>query len=396
MSDSKQSKIKSCKVSSTVKDLKPSGIRKFFDIVSTMKDIISLGIGEPDFITPWNIRESAIYSLERGQTMYTSNKGMQSLREEIALYYKNHYNLDYDPENEILITVGVSEALDLALRAIINPGDEIIIPDPHYVAYPACAILAGARPAYLPVHEENDFKINPDDLKDKINNNTKAVLFGYPANPTGSVMSYKELTAIADIVKQKDLLVISDEIYERLVYDTEPICFAQIPGMKDSSIILGGFSKSYAMTGWRVGYALARQEIIDAMTKIHQYTMLCAPIMAQTAALCALKEGENDVKSMVADYNYRRKFMFNKLNEIGLPCSEPRGAFYCFPSVKETGLTSEEFATQLIYEEKVAVVPGDAFGEYGEGYIRCCYATSLDEIEEAIGRMSNFIKNHRK
>jgi aminotransferase len=396
MSNSKRSKIENCKVSTTVKDLKPSGIRKFFDIVSTMKDIISLGIGEPDFITPWNIRESAIYSLERGQTMYTSNKGMQSLREEIALYYKTHYNLEYNPENEILITVGVSEALDLALRAVINPGDEIILPNPHYVAYPACAILAGGKPVYIRLTEDNGFKINPDELADKINSNTKAILFGYPANPTGAVMPREELADIANIVKQKDIIAISDEIYERLVYDTEPICFGSFPGMKESAIILGGFSKTYAMTGWRVGYALARHEIIDAMTKIHQYTMLCAPIMAQTAALCALQEGENDVKSMVAEYNYRRNFMYKKFNEIGLPCPEPKGAFYCFPSIKNTGLSSDEFATQLLFEEKVAVVPGDAFGEYGEGYIRCCYATSLNEIEDAIGRIGNFIKNHSK
>jgi aminotransferase len=396
MTDSKRIKLESCKISAAVHDLKPSGIRRFFDIVSTMKDIISLGIGEPDFMTPWNIRESAIYSLERGQTMYTSNKGMQSLREEIALYYKNHYNLDYDPESEILITVGVSEALDLALRAIINPGDEIILPNPHYVAYPACAILAGGIPSYIPLFESNNFKIDPGDLKEKITSNTKALLFGYPANPTGSIMSYKELTDIAEIVKQKDILVISDEIYERLVYETNPICFAGVPGMRDSTVVLGGFSKTYAMTGWRVGYALARHEIIDAMTKIHQYTMLCAPIMAQNAALCALQEGENDVNVMVAEYNYRRKFMYKKLNEIGLPCSEPLGAFYCFPSVKNTGMSSEEFATKLLYEEKVAVVPGDAFGEYGEGYIRCCYATSLNEIEEAIGRIRNFINKHSK
>jgi aminotransferase len=396
MSCSKRVKIENCKVSTAVKDLKPSGIRKFFDIVATMDDIISLGIGEPDFITPWNIRESAIYSLEKGQTMYTSNKGMQNLREEISIYYKKHYDLDYNPDTEILITVGVSEALDLALRAIINPGDEIIIPDPHYVAYPACALLAGGKPEYIPVYESNSFKINSDELKERIHSNTKAILFGYPSNPTGSVMSYEELLTVAGIVKQKDILVISDEIYERLVYDTKPICFASLPGMWDSTIVLGGFSKTYAMTGWRIGYALARPEIIDAMTKIHQYTMLCAPIMAQTAALCALKEGENDVKNMVSEYNYRRKFMYKKFNEIGLSCSEPKGAFYCFPSIKGTGLTSEEFATRLLFEEKVAVVPGDAFGEYGEGYIRCCYATSLNEIEEAIERVSHFINNLSK
>jgi aminotransferase len=264
------------------------------------------------------------------------------------------------------------------------------------VAYPACALLAGAIPSYIPLYESSNFKIDPNILKEKITSNTKALLFGFPANPTGSIMSYKELTDIANIVKQKDILVISDEIYERLVYETDPICFAGIPGMRDSTVVLGGFSKTYAMTGWRVGYALARREIIDAMTKIHQYTMLCAPIMAQNAALCALQEGENDVNSMVSEYNYRRRFMYTKMNEIGLPCSKPMGAFYCFPSVKNTGMSSEEFATKLLYEEKVAVVPGDAFGEYGEGYIRCCYATSLTEIEEAIGRMRNFINKHSK
>lgn len=385
-----------CKISHTVRDLRPSGIRKFFDIVSTMKEIISLGIGEPDFITPWNIRESAIYSLEKGQTMYTSNKGLKNLRDEIANYYKTYHNLNYDPESEILITVGVSEALDLALRAIINPGDEVIIPDPCYVAYPACTILAGGQTVNIPLSADNNFEIDPDNLMQYVSEKTKAILFGYPSNPTGSIMSVEAMKKIAEIAKRKDIIIISDEIYERLVYDTQPVCFASMHGIKNSTIILGGFSKAFAMTGWRIGYALARAEIIDAMTKIHQYTMLCAPIMGQIAATCALKECIEEANTMVSEYNFRRKYLYKKLNEIGLQCNEPQGAFYCFPSIKGTGLSSEEFATQLLYEQKVAVVPGDAFGKNGEGYIRCCYATSLQDIEEAITRIANFIRSRNR
>ena len=379
-------------ISQKVAALPPSGIRKFFDLLSSMEDVISLGIGEPDFVTPWHIREAGIYSLERGYTMYTSNSGMPELRQELARYLELHYGVSYHPEHEILITAGSSEGLDLVLRAIVNPGDEVIIPDPCYVAYPADITLAGGMPVPVPTSEKNNFIVRAADIEDRITNKTKAILIGYPANPTGAVMSKKEAHAIAELSRKHDLLVISDEIYARLVYGVEHWCFPSLPGMKKRTVLISGFSKSHAMTGWRIGYVAADRRFIQALTKIHQYTMLCAPTMTQMAAIEALKNGEPDVENMVQEYNRRRRFMVKRLNEIGLPCFEPTGAFFAFPSIKAAGMNSEEFAERLLLEQKVAVVPGLAFGQSGEGFVRCCYATSLPNIEEALRRMDRFLR----
>ncbi len=361
-----------------------------------MEGVISLGVGEPDYATPWHIREAAIYSLEKGYTMYTSNPGMPELRQELSRYLKDNYNLNYDPNSELLITVGVSEALDLATRAILDPGDEVIMPDPRYVAYDSCVILAGGIPIMVPTNQENNFELSAADIEARVTDKTKAILIGYPANPTGAVMSRDKLAQIAEVARRHQLLVISDEIYAKLVYGVEHTCFATLPQMKENTILLGGFSKAYAMTGWRIGYAAASKEIIAAMTKIHQYTIMSAPTMGQVAAIEALKSGEESAVEMVEDYNRRRLVMVKGLNDIGLPCFEPKGAFYAFPSIKGTGMTSEEFAERLLMEEKVAVVPGSAFGQCGEGYVRCCYATSLAEIEEALSRMKRFVNKHKK
>jgi len=382
-------------ISQKVATLPPSGIRKFFDLLSSVEDVISLSIGEPDFVTPWHIREAGIYSLEKGYTMYTSNSGMLELRQELASYLELHYGVSYHPEHEILITTGSSEGLDLVLRAIINPGDEVIIPNPCYVAYPADIILAGGVPIIVPTNEETNFVIRATDIEARITKQTKAILIGYPANPTGAVMSKKEADAIADLAKKHDLLVISDEIYARLVYGVEHICFPSLPGMKKRTILISGFSKSHAMTGWRIGYVAADRRFIQALTKIHQYTMLCAPTMTQMAAIEALRNGDSDVEKMVQEYNRRRRFMVKRLNEIGLPCFEPKGAFFAFPSIKATRMNSEDFAEKLLLEEKVAVVPGLAFGPCGEGFVRCCYATSLPNIEEALRRMDRFVRKSR-
>jgi aminotransferase len=382
-------------ISQKVAILPPSGIRKFFDLLSSVEDIISLGIGEPDFVTPWHIREAGIYSLEKGYTMYTSNSGMPELRQELASYLELHYGISYHPEQEILVTTGSSEGLDLALRAIINPGDEVIIPDPCYVAYPADIILAGGVPILIPTNEENNFVVRATDIEARITKQTKAILVGYPANPTGAVMSKKEARAIAELAKKHDLLVISDEVYARLVYGGEHICFPSLPGMKERTILISGFSKSHAMTGWRIGYVAAERRFIQALAKIHQYTMLSAPTIAQMAAIEALRNGEAEVEKMVQEYNRRRRFMVKRLNEIGLSCFEPKGAFYAFPSIKVTGMSSEEFAEKLLLEEKIAVVPGTAFGACGEGFVRCCYATSLSNIEEALRRIDRFVRKNR-
>jgi aminotransferase len=383
-------------ISKRVNRLSPSGIRKFFDMLQSMEDVISLGVGEPDYATPWHISEVAVQSLERGYTMYTSNSGILELRQGVSRYHKERYGVEYDPSGEILITVGVSEALDLAMRAVLNPGDEVIMPDPHYVAYDSCVIMAGGEPVMVPTSQENDFEVDADDIETRITGKTRAILIGYPANPTGAVMSRDKLLAIADVAKRHGLLVISDEIYARLVYGVKHTCFSSLPGIRNNTILLGGFSKAYAMTGWRVGYALAPREIIAAMTKIHQYTIMSAPTMSQVAAIQALKAGEQSVQEMVEDYNRRRLIIVKGFNDIGLPCFEPKGAFYAFPSIIGTGMTSEEFSEKLLMEEKVAAVPGSAFGECGEGYIRCCYATSLAEIEEALTRMGRFVKKYRK
>jgi aminotransferase len=385
-----------CVTSKRVNQITPSGIRRFFDLVASMEDVISLGVGEPDFATPWHIREAAIYSLEKGQTMYTSNLGMPELRQELSRHLKDKYGLEYDPATELLITVGVSEGVDLATRAIIDPGDEVIMADPGYVSYNSCVTLAGGRPVMVPTYEKNSFELGADEIEKRINDKTKAILIGYPANPTGAVMSREKLAGIAGVANRHNLTVISDEIYSSLVYGVEHTCFATLPRMKESTVLLGGFSKAYAMTGWRIGYAAASREVIGAMFKIHQYTIMCAPTMGQVAAIEALKSGDDSVTEMVEDYNRRRLFMVRGLHKIGLPCFEPRGAFYAFPSIKATGLSSEEFAERLITEEKVAVVPGTAFGECGEGYVRCCYATSMDDIDEALKRMGRFVKRCKK
>ena len=394
-SKSQRSKYHSL-TSQRVEQLSPSGIRKFFDLLASMEGVISLGVGEPDFVTPWHIREAAIYSLEKGYTMYTSNLGMPELRQELSRYLKDNYELEYDPNSELLITVGVSEALDLAMRAILNPVDEVIMPDPHYVAYDSCVILAGGTPIMVPTNQENNFEISAADIEARVTSKTKAILIGYPANPTGAVMSKHKLADIAEVARRHQLLVISDEIYAKLVYGVEHTCFATLPEMKERTILLGGFSKVYAMTGWRVGYAAATKEVIAAMIRIHQYTMMCAPTMGQVAAIEALKSGEDSVTKMVEDYNKRRLVIVKGLKDIGLTCFEPQGAFYAFPSIKGTGMSSEQFTERLLIEEKVAVVPGSAFGQCGEGYVRCCYATSLADIEEALFRMKRFVAKHPK
>jgi len=382
--------------SQRVNQIAPSGIRRFFDLVASMEGVISLGVGEPDFATPWHIREAAIYSVEKGYTMYTSNLGMPELRQGLSGRLRKEYGLDYDPATELLITVGVSEGVDLATRAILDPGDEVIMADPGYVSYSSCVALAGGKAVMVPTHQKNNFELGADDIEKKITDKTKAILIGYPANPTGAVMSRDKLEKIAAVARRHNLIIISDEIYSSLVYGVEHTCAATLPRMKDSTVLLGGFSKAYAMTGWRIGYAAASKDIISAMFKIHQYTIMCAPTMGQVAAIEALKSGDDSVSEMVSDYNRRRLFMVKGLNKIGLPCFEPKGAFYAFPSIKATGLSSEEFAEKLLIEEKVAVIPGDAFGKCGEGYIRCCYATSLDDIEEALKRMGRFVGKHRK
>ena len=383
-------------ISQRANSIQPSGIRKFFDLLSSIDGVISLGVGEPDFTTPWHIRESAIESIEQGQTMYTSNSGMPELRKELARYLKNEYAVDYDPTTEILITVGCSEALDLAMRAIVDAGDEVIIPDPCFVAYGSCVTLAGGKPVHIPTYEMNNFEISAKDIEEKITGKTRAILIGYPSNPTGAVMSRRKLADIAALALKYDLTVISDEFYSNLIYGAEFTCFASLPEMKEHTVFLGGFSKAFAMTGWRVGYAAAPKEIIAAMTKIHQYTMMCVPTMSQMAALEALKGEQDSVTEMVEDYSRRRMVMVKGFRDIGLDCYEPRGAFYAFPSIRCTGMTSEEFAEKLLTEEKVAVVPGSAFGKCGEGYIRCCYATSLTDIEEALKRMGRFVKKYKK
>ncbi len=378
-------------LSSTVRDMPPSGIRKFFDIVVGMEDVISLGVGEPDFPTPWHIREACIYSLECGHTSYTSNKGLIELREILAESTKEELDLDYDPEEEILITTGVSEAVDLAFRATLNPGDEVIVPQPCYVAYVPDVLLAGGVPKTVATRLSEEFKLRPEDFRDAIGERTKALVLSYPNNPTGAIMTREDLEEIADLVVENDLLVISDEVYGKLTYDGDHASFAQLEGMRGRTVVLNGLSKSCAMTGWRIGYAIGDPAIIGAMTKVHQYTMLCAPTMAQVAAVEAFQRGDSEVKAMKREYDRRRRLFVSELERLGLPCFEPKGAFYAFPSIEGTGLTSEEFAEQLLKEQRVAAVPGNAFGESGEGFLRCSYATSREEILEAVDRIERFL-----
>lgn len=380
------------KISKRVSKLPPSGIRKFFDLASQVEDIISLGVGEPDFSTPWHIREAGIYALENGFTTYTSNWGILELREAISEHLESLYGLSYDPEGEILITTGSSEALDLAIRAIIDPDDEVIIHQPSYVSYIPCVLLAGGKPKILPTYFEEEFKINPSELEKAITPKTKLLILNYPNNPTGAVMDRERLLEIARIVDKHGLLVISDEIYDQLVYGVEFISFPSLPNMKEKTILINGFSKTYAMTGWRLGYAAGPREIIEAMMKIHQYTMLCAPTIAQKAAIEAFKLQE-EVDNMRESYDQRRRFFYQELLEIGFDVVEPKGAFYIFPSIKKFGLSSEEFAERLLKEERVVVIPGSVFGECGEGFLRCTYASPLSELREALARIKKFVSS---
>lgn len=383
-------------LSDKVVEIEPSGIRKFFDIVSEMKDAISLGVGEPDFDTPWHIRDEGIYSLERGKTFYTSNAGLMELRKEIVAYLKRRVNVDYDPKKEVLITVGGSEAIDLALRAMINPGDEVLIPQPSYVSYLPCAVLADAVPVIINLKEENEFRLTKEELLEHITPKTKILVLPFPNNPTGAIMEQKDLEEIAEVVIEHDLFVISDEIYSELTYKEDHVSIASLPGMKERTILINGFSKAYAMTGWRLGYACAPQIIMEQMVKIHQFAIMCAPTNSQYAAVDALKNGDEDVKVMREAYNQRRRYLMHRFQEMGLQCFEPYGAFYVFPSIKEFGMTSEEFATRFLEEEKVAVVPGTAFGACGEGFLRISYAYSLDNLKVALGRLEHFIEKLRK
>ncbi len=382
-------------ISDRAKELKPSGIRKFFDLVANTSGVISLGIGEPDYVTPWKICGSAINSIQQGYTMYTSNAGMPELRQAVCDDLNRRFGLKYKSEN-CMITVGASEALDMAARAILNPTDEVIVPEPCYVAYPAVVELAGAKVVSVPTYEKNNFELHAEDIESKITSKTKAILFGYPCNPTGAIMSRERLLEIAELAKKHDLIVMADEIYERLTYGTEHVCFASLPGMQERTILLGGFSKAYAMTGWRIGYALAPKDILDAMLKIHQHVIMCASTASQCAALTALKECQDASKAMIDDYNRRRQLIVGGLRRIGFSVFEPKGAFYCFPNITSTGLSSEEFAEQLLKQEKVAVIPGTAFGDSGEGYVRCCYATAIDDIREALTRIQRFVESLKK
>ncbi len=379
-------------LSQTITNIKPSGIRKFFDIVSEMPDAISLGVGEPDFDTPWHIREEGIYSLEKGKTFYTSNSGLLELREEICKWYKRKYNVDYDYKKEALITVGGSEGIDLAFRAMLDPGDEVIIPEPCYVSYVPCVELAGGVPVTIALKNENQFRLTPEELLGAITDKTKILILAYPSNPTGAIMTKEDLEPIAKICQEKDIFVISDEIYSELTYGDATHCtIGSLPGMKERTIIINGFSKAYAMTGWRLGYALAPQVIAEQMTKVHQFAIMCAPTTSQYAAISAIREGDKDIERMKTSYDQRRHFLMKTFEEMGLPCFEPLGAFYMFPCIKEFGMTSDEFATKLLQEEELAVVPGTAFGDCGEGFLRISYAYSIDELREAMKRLATFI-----
>ncbi len=378
-----------------VVELKPSGIRKFFDIVHEMKDAISLGVGEPDFDTPWHIRDEGIYSLEQGRTIYTSNAGLKELRQEICNTLHRKQGITYDPLTEVLVTVGGSEAIDMGLRAMINPGDEVLIPQPSYVSYEPCAILAGAVPVIIDLKAENEFRLTAAELEGAITDKTKILILPFPNNPTGAIMERKDLEEIAEVILKHDIFVMSDEIYSELTYKGKHVSIAELPGMKERTILINGFSKAYAMTGWRLGYACGPAQIIKQMTKIHQFAIMCAPTTSQYAAIEALKNGDEDIAQMRAAYNQRRRFLMNAFKEMGLDCFEPYGAFYVFPCIKEFGMTSDEFANRFLEEEKVAVVPGNAFGDCGEGFLRISYAYSLEHLKEAAGRLERFVTKLR-
>ncbi|MEE3494471.1 MAG: aminotransferase class I/II-fold pyridoxal phosphate-dependent enzyme [Butyrivibrio sp.] len=372
-------------------DIKPSGIRKFFDIVQETEGAISLGVGEPDFDTPWHIRDEGIYSLEKGRTFYTSNSGLKELRTEVSEYIKRTQGVEYDPVKEIFITVGGSEAIDLALRAMVDPGDEVLIPQPSYVSYEPCAILADAKPVIIELKEENEFRLTAEEVLEKVTDKTKILVLPFPNNPTGAVMEKEDLEKIAAVVREKDLYIISDEIYGELTYKGKHVSIVSLPGMKERTILINGFSKAYAMTGWRLGYACGPKAIMEQMVKIHQFAIMCAPTTSQYAAVEALKNGDDDVKMMREQYNHRRRYLLNEFKRIGLPCFEPYGAFYVFPCIKKFGMASDDFCTRLLKEEKLAVVPGTAFGDCGEGYIRISYAYSLENLKAAMERLENFI-----
>lgn len=382
-------------LSKTITTIQPSGIRKFFDIVAEMKDAISLGVGEPDFDTPWRIRDEGIYSLEKGKTFYTSNAGLKDLKEEISLFLKRRYGLDYDYNKELIVTVGGSEAIDIAFRAMLDPGDEVLIPQPSYVSYLPCCILANGSPVPIELKAENEFRLTAQELEEAITPKTKILVMPFPNNPTGAIMERKDLEAIADVVIKHDLFVLSDEIYSELTYKEKHVSIASLPGMRERTIVINGFSKSHAMTGWRLGYACGPEVIISQMLKIHQYAIMCAPTTSQYAAVEAMRNGDDDVQMMREEYNVRRRYLMKRFKEMGLECFEPFGAFYVFPCIKEFGMTSEEFATGLLNAQKVAVVPGTAFGDCGEGFIRISYAYSLDNLKLALGRIEEYITQLR-
>ncbi|MDE7333945.1 MAG: aminotransferase class I/II-fold pyridoxal phosphate-dependent enzyme [Lachnospiraceae bacterium] len=382
-------------LSDKIVTIKPSGIRKFFDIVNEMEDAISLGVGEPDFDTPWHIRDEGIYSLEKGRTFYTSNAGLKELKTEITKYIQRTQNVSYDADHEVIVTVGGSEAIDIALRAMINQGEEVLIPQPSYVSYEPCAILAGAEPVIIELKEENEFRLTAQELRDAITDRTKALILPFPNNPTGAIMEKDDLEAIAEIIREKDIFVISDEIYAELTYKGKHVSIVSLPGMKERTVLINGFSKSYAMTGWRLGYACAPKEIMEQMLKIHQFAIMCAPTTSQYAAVEALRNGDDDVAMMRESYNQRRRYLMHAFKEMGLECFEPYGAFYVFPSIKEFGMTSEEFAGRLLQEEKVAVVPGTAFGDCGEGFLRISYAYSIENLKIALEKIEAFITRLR-
>lgn len=375
-----------------VKNMPPSGIRKYFDIINEMDDVISLGVGEPDFVTPWNVREAGIYSLEKGHTHYSSNAGFIELRKEISKYLYRKFDLEYSPEDEIIVTVGGSEGIDIALRALVGPGDEVIVPEPSFVAYKGCAAFTGATPKVLNLKAENDFKLTAKELEEAITEKTKVVIVPFPNNPTGAIMTREELEPIVKVLSKKDVIVISDEIYAELSYDKPHVSIASFPEIKDKTLVINGFSKAYAMTGWRLGYLCGNKALISQMKKIHQYAIMCSPTTAQYAAIEALKSGDDSVNKMVREYNRRRRVLVDGFRKLGLECFEPLGAFYVFPSIKSTGLTSDEFCEKLLINEKVLVVPGNAFGECGEGFVRACYASSMENIIEALKRIERFLK----
>lgn len=383
-------------LSETIVQIEPSGIRKFFDIVSEMKDAISLGVGEPDFDTPWHIREEGIYSLEKGRTFYTSNAGLKELKQEICRYLYRRFDVSYNPDSEVMVTVGGSEAIDIALRAMCDPGDEVLIPQPSYVSYVPCTMLAGGKPVVIELEEKDNFKLTPEKLLEKITDKTKILVMPFPNNPTGAIMTKEDLAPIVDIIIEKDLFVISDEIYSELTYGTDHVTIAEFPGMKDRTILINGFSKSYAMTGWRLGYAAAPHRILEQMLKIHQFAIMCAPTTSQYAAVEALRNGDEDVAMMREEYNGRRRYVLERFKEMGLSCFEPFGAFYAFPCIKDLGMTSDEFATKLLQTKKVAVVPGTAFGACGEGFLRISYAYSLDDLRIALDRVAEFVTEIRE